>query len=157
MAPTSASPAVAPHRAAPHRTAPHPAGSALRPPEPEPELVLVLVLVLVLMPAPGLVSGRPAPGQALRPPPEQAQDQRFERLSRTAAATVPAVEVLSTVGPSRQAAAPAARKAALSESVIPPSGPTTTSRSPDSGRLRRTRPLAAPGSRTIAQAAFAIS
>jgi len=54
-----------------------------------------------------------------------------------AAATVPAVEVRSTVGPRRQAIAPAAPKAALSSPVIPPSGPTTTSRSPDSGRLRR--------------------
>ena len=35
--------------------------------------------------------------------------------------------------------APAAAKAAPSSPVIPPSGPTTTSRSPDSGRLRRPR------------------
>ena len=47
-----------------------------------------------------------------------------------AAATVPAVEVRSTVGPRRQAIAPAAPNAALSSPVIPPSGPTTTSRSP---------------------------
>src|SRR6266568_2690106 len=73
-----------------------------------------------------------------------------------AAATVPAVEVRSTVGPRRQAVAPAARKAAPSSSVIPPSGPTTTSRSPDSARLTRPRLAVAPGARTIALAARAV-
>src|SRR5690348_8041864 len=53
--------------------------------------------------------------------------------------------------------APAAPKAVPSSPVIPPSGPTTTSRSPDSGRLRRPRLAAAPGSSTIAHAAFPIS
>ena len=62
--------------------------------------------------------------------------QRAERLSRTAAATGPAVEVRRTVGPRLAGIAPAVRKAALSSSVIPPSGPTITTRSPDSGRLR---------------------
>ena len=55
------------------------------------------------------------------------------------------------------AIAPAARKASPSSLVIPPSGPTTTSRSPDSGRARRPRLTAAAGSSRIAHAAFPIS
>ena len=83
--------------------------------------------------------------------------QRPERLSRTAAATVPAVEVRSTVGPRLQGVAPAVRKAAFSSSVIPPSGPTITTTSPDSGGLRWPRLWAAPGSSTIAHAALVMT
>ena len=55
-----------------------------------------------------------------------------------------------------RAVAPARRKASPSASVIPPSGPTTTIRSPDGGGSSVPRLWAAPGSSTTAQAAFSI-
>ena len=56
------------------------------------------------------------------------------RLSRMPAATTPAEEARSTVGPSLAATAPASIRASLSAGVMPPSGPTTRTISPLSGR-----------------------
>ena len=79
--------------------------------------------------------------------------QRAVRESRVAAATAPAVDVRSTVGPSRASIAPASRRAARSAGLMPPSGPTISITSPSAGRVSPCSLSAASASRTIAQAA----
>src|SRR6185312_608199 len=73
--------------------------------------------------------------------------------SRTDAATSPAVEVRSTVGPRWAATAPAPANAAVSAGLSPPSGPTITTRSPDDGSGSVLSAVAAPGSSSTASAA----
>src|ERR1700757_4189191 len=67
------------------------------------------------------------------------------------AATTPAVDARSTVGPSLAGLAPAAANASASAGDIPPSGPTTRTISPALGRLIAVIGSAASGSRTIAR------
>ena len=76
-------------------------------------------------PSPELVAAGQAPSPASRAAPGVRPSGRT-RLSMTAAATSPAEEVRSTVGPSRAATAPAPASAAVSAGLTPPSGPTIT-------------------------------
>ncbi len=107
-------------------------------------------------------SKRPAPGQhsaaSPSPPTSDASlglTSGRLRLSRTAAAAAPAVEVRRTVGPRRASMAPDSRRAARSAALIPPSGPTSSRISPVSGNGNSWSFADASASRTIARVAAA--